>query len=85
MWLPVDGAGGLEMSLSDPCLIRSRGPPGELTVRLGVAPGRRLPGIPRTRCRPNTVLAAAYDLEVFFGVVDKPPAGVVATDVLGVI
>ena len=23
------------------------------------------------RCRPNTVLAAAYDLRVFFGVVDK--------------
>jgi hypothetical protein len=25
---PVDGAGGLEMSVSDPCLIRSRGPSG---------------------------------------------------------
>ena len=29
------------------------------------------------RCRPNTVLAAAYDLRVFFAVVDKPPAEVV--------
>jgi hypothetical protein len=25
------------------------------------------------RCRPNTVLAAAYDLKVFFTVVAKPP------------
>ena len=36
------------MSLSDPCLIRSRGPSGEPTVRLGMplaAPGSRcLPG-----------------------------------------
>lgn len=37
------------------------------------------------RCRPNTVLAAAYDLKVFFGVVDKAPADVVAADVLGFI
>lgn len=37
------------------------------------------------RCRPNTVLAAAYDLKVFFTVVDKPPADVVAADVLGFI
>jgi hypothetical protein len=25
------------------------------------------------RCRPNTVLAVAYDLKVFFTVVGKPP------------
>src|SRR3954452_6495040 len=37
------------------------------------------------RCRPNTVLAAAYDLRVFFGVVGKAPANVVAADVLGFI
>jgi site-specific recombinase XerD len=37
------------------------------------------------RCRPNTVLAAAYDLRVFFKVVDKPPAEVAAVDVLGFI
>jgi hypothetical protein len=35
------------------------------------------------RCRPNTVLAAAYDLKVFFTVVAEPPADVVAADVLG--
>ena len=30
------------------------------------------------RCRPNTVLATAFDLKVFFAVVDKPPAEVSA-------
>lgn len=34
------------------------------------------------RCRPNTVLATAYDLKVFFTVVDKSPQEVVAADVL---
>src|SRR5215213_11946121 len=37
------------------------------------------------RCRPNTVLAAAFDLKVFFGVVGKAPAKVTAADVLGFI
>ena len=37
------------------------------------------------RCRPNTVLAAAYDLKVFFGVVAKPPVEVRPEDVLGFI
>ena len=34
------------------------------------------------RCRPNTVLAAAYDLKVFFTVVAKPPRRVRPVDVL---
>jgi integrase len=37
------------------------------------------------RCRPNTVLAAAYDLKVFFTVVGKPPPEVTAGDVLAFI
>ena len=37
------------------------------------------------RSRPNSVLAAGYDLRVFFTVVDKPPAGVTPADVLGFI
>jgi hypothetical protein len=35
------------------------------------------------RCRPNTVLAVAYDLKVFFTVVGKTPRRVRAVDVLG--
>jgi site-specific recombinase XerD len=37
------------------------------------------------RCRPNTVLAAGYDLKVFFAVVGKPPDEVRPADVLGFI
>jgi integrase len=37
------------------------------------------------RCRPNTVLAAAYDLKVFFSVVGKPPGQVRPGDVLAFI
>ena len=37
------------------------------------------------RCRPNTVLAAAYDLKVFFTVVGKPPEEVAPADVLAFI
>jgi len=37
------------------------------------------------RCRPNTVLAAAYDLKVFFTVVGRPPDQVRPVDVLAFI
>jgi site-specific recombinase XerD len=37
------------------------------------------------RCRPNTVLAAAYDLKLFFTTVAKDPPEVVPADVLGFI
>jgi len=73
------------MSLSDPCLIRSRGPSGELVVRLGMPLVDDYLEFLAGRCRPNTVLAAAYDLRVFFGVVDKAAEDVRATDVLGFI
>ena len=54
------------MSLSDPCLIRSRGPSGEPVVRLGMPLVDDYLEFLAGRCRPNTVLAAAYDLKVFF-------------------
>ena len=73
------------MSLSDPCLIRSRGPSGQVVVRLGAPLVDDYLEFLEGRCRPNTVLAAAYDLRVFFGVVDKPPAEVRSADVLGFI
>jgi len=73
------------MSLLDPCLIRSRGPSGQVVVRLGVPVVDDYLEFLEGRCRPNTVLAAAYDLRVFFGVVDKPPAEVRPADVLGFI
>jgi hypothetical protein len=60
-----------QMSL-DTCLTRSRGPSGEPVVRLGVPLLDVYLEFLAGRCRPNTVLAAAYDLKVFFTVVDKP-------------
>jgi site-specific recombinase XerD len=71
------------MSLLDPCLIRSGGPHGEPVVRLGVPLLDDYLEFLEGRCRPNTVLAAGYDLKVFFTVVDKPPEEVRPVDVLG--
>jgi integrase/recombinase XerD len=73
------------MSVSDLCLIRSRGPSGEQVVRLGVPLVDDYLEFLEGRCRPNTVLAAAYDLRVFFGVVAKPAVEVCSADVLGFI
>ncbi len=73
------------MSRLDPCLIRSRGPSGQVVVRLGMRLVDDYLEFMEGRCRPNTVLAAAYDLRVFFGVVAKLPQEVVPADVLGFI
>jgi integrase/recombinase XerD len=73
------------MSLSDPSLTRTRGPAGEPMVRIGMPLVDDYLEFLQGRCRPNTVLAAASDLRVFFAVVDKPPAEVRPADVLGFI
>src|SRR3954447_10417417 len=75
-WLFPGGPGGLEMSLLAPCLIRSRGPAGEEVIRLGVPLVDDYLEFLAGRCRPNTVLAAAYDLKVFFTLVAKDVAEV---------
>lgn len=73
------------MSLLDPCLIRSRGPSGEQVIRLGMPLVDDYLEFLAGRCRPNTVLAAAYDLKVFFTVVAKDVAEVEPGDVMGFI
>ena len=73
------------MSVLYPCLIRSGGPCGERVVRLGMPLADDYLQFLEGRCRPNTVLAAAYDLKVFFGVVAKAPEQVRPADVLGFI
>ena len=73
------------MSVTYPCLIRSRGPCGEPVLRLGVPLVDDYLEFLAGRCRPNTVLAAAYDLRVFFTVVDKPVQDVRAGDVFAFI
>ena len=63
-------------------LTRSRNAAGELVVRLGVRLLDEYLVFLSGRCRPNTVLAVAYDLKVFFTVVGKPPRRVRSVDVL---
>jgi integrase/recombinase XerD len=63
-------------------LTRSRNAAGDLVVRLGVRLLDEYLEFLAGRCRPNTVLAVAYDLKVFFTVVRKPPRQVRPVDVL---
>src|SRR6202043_106483 len=63
-------------------LTRSRNAAGDLVVRLGVRLLDEYLAFLAGRCRPNTVLAVAYDLKVFFTVVGKAPRQVRAVDVL---
>ena len=63
-------------------LTRSRNADGGFVVRLGVPLLDEYLEFLAGRCRPNTVLAAAYDLKVFFTVVAKPPRRVRPVDVL---
>ncbi len=60
------------MSLFDDCLIRVA-PDGEVQARLGVGLLDDYLEFVAARCRPNTVLAVAFDLKVFFAFVGKPP------------
>ncbi len=63
-------------------LTRSRNAAGDLVVRLGVLLLDEYLEFLAGRCRPNTVLAVAYDLKVFFTVAGKPPRRVRPVDVL---
>jgi integrase/recombinase XerD len=70
------------MSWVDLRLRRSRSAVGDLVVRFGVSQLDGYLEFLAVRSRPNTVTAVAYDLKVFFTVVGKAPAEVVAADVL---
>src|SRR5262245_56963021 len=73
------------MTWKEPCLLRYRTAAGDLAVRLGVLLLDGYLDFLSVRARPNTVLAAAYDLKVFFCLVGKPPEEVTSADVLGFI
>ena len=70
------------MPTVSPCLIRSVGPAADPEVSLGVPLLDKYLEFLSGRCRPNTVLAVAYDLKVFFTVVGKSPKRVQPADVL---
>ena len=72
--------GGVEFM---PCLIRPKGPAVEgAVVQLGHPLLDAYLGLVAARARPNTLLAQAYDLKVFFSVVRKDPTEVESRDVL---
>jgi integrase/recombinase XerD len=73
------------MPAVDPCLIRSRDRSAGPAVRVGVPLAEEYLEFLAGRCRPNTVLAAGYDLRVFFAAVGKAPGDVQPGDVLGFI
>ncbi len=70
------------MHADDLRVARSADGSGGLDVRVGVPLADVYLEFLAGRCRPNTVLAAAYDLKVFFSVVGKSPEEVRPADVL---
>src|SRR6266571_641427 len=65
-----------------PCLVRTRGGGGGELIRLGHPLLDAYLELVVARARWNTVLAAAFDLKVFFSVIGKDPVDVVTADVL---
>ena len=65
-----------------PCLIRSATPAGRVRVQLGHRVVDDYFEFLAARCRPNTVLAAGFDLKVFFTLVPKDPDEVTTADVI---
>ena len=68
-----------------PCVVRSTSRLGGLRVRVGHPLADEYLVFLGARARPNTVLATAFDLKVFFSVVGKPPTRVSSGDVFGFI
>jgi integrase/recombinase XerD len=64
-----------------PRLLRSADPGDRVPIRLGDPVIDEYLEFVAARCRPNTVLATAYDLKVFFSVVGKEPSRVSTADV----
>jgi integrase/recombinase XerD len=68
-----------------PCLVRSSGPTDREQVSLGHPLLDAFLEFVAGRARWNTVLATAFDLKVFFSLIETDPAGVTTADVLAFI
>lgn len=68
-----------------PCLVREADRGGRPVLRLGHPLLDRYLEFVSARARPNTTLAAGFDLKVFFTTVAKDPVEVTTADVLGFI
>ena len=58
-----------------PCLVKASSPAGEVSVRVGHPLVDEYLGFLAGRARTNSLLAAAFDLKVFFAWSGKGPAG----------
>jgi integrase/recombinase XerD len=68
-----------------PCLVRARGANGGEVIGVGHPLLDAYVELVTARARWNTVLATAFDLKVFFSIVDKDPVDVEPIDVLAFI
>lgn len=68
-----------------PCLVRSPGPGDREAIHVGHPLLDAFLEFVGSRARWNTVLATAFDLKVFFSVIDTDPAAVTTADVLAFI
>ncbi len=68
-----------------PVVVQSEGAGGRLVVTVGHPLVDAYLEFLRARARPNTILAVAFDLKVFFSVVGKTPARVTSADVMSFI
>lgn len=68
-----------------PCLVQSARPAGGPVISVGHRLLDDYLELVAARSRPNTVLASAYDLKVFFSIIGKDPVEVDTADVLAFI
>lgn len=68
-----------------PLVVQSESVSGELTVSVGHPLADAYLEFLRGRARRNTILATAFDLKVFFSVVNKTPTRVTSSDVISFI
>ena len=87
LWVVVVPSGPERMAGMSwsPYLVRSAVPDDRVLVRLGHEVVDAYLEFLAARCRPNTVLAAGFDLKVFFTLIPKDPAEVTTADVLAFI
>lgn len=82
-WVVVPSGPEMDVLMSwSACLDRSVSPGGRVQVRLGHELVDDYLEFLAARCRPNTVLAAGFDLKVFFTLIPKGPVEVTTADVL---
>ena len=85
-WVVVPSGSEMGVHMSwFPCLDRSVSSGGRVRIRLGNEVVDDYLEFLGARCRPNTVLAAGFDLKVFFTLIPKDPVEVTTADVLAFI